>query len=66
MNLILNGEKRNLTGIETISELLESLRLSAGLVLVEQNGEVVQRAQYGATNLVEGDRIEIVRVVAGG
>jgi thiamine biosynthesis protein ThiS len=53
-------------GIGTIGELLERLNLAAGLVLVEQNGQVVQRAQFALTSLAEGDRIEILRVVAGG
>ena len=66
MNLVLNGEKRDVPGIGTVGELLESLNLAAGLVLVEQNGHVVQRAQFAFTDLAEGDRIEILRVVAGG
>ena len=66
MKLVLNGEERNVPGIGTIGELLESLNLPAGLVLVEQNGQVVQRAQFALTSLTEGDRIEILRVVAGG
>jgi sulfur carrier protein len=66
MKLVLNGEERNVPGIGTIGELLESLNLTAGLVLVEQNGQVVQRAQFALTSLTEGDRIEILRVVAGG
>ena len=66
MKFVLNGEERNVPGIGTIGELLESLNLPAGLVLVEQNGQVVQRAQFALTSLTEGDRIEILRVVAGG
>jgi len=66
MKLVLNGEERNVPGIGTIGELLEGLNLAAGLVLVEQNGQVVQRAQFAFTSLAEGDRIEILRVVAGG
>jgi sulfur carrier protein len=66
MNLILNGVKRNIPGIGSVSELLDSLKLAAGLVVVEQNGQAVQRAHFAATGLTEGDRIEIVRVVAGG
>jgi sulfur carrier protein len=66
MNLVLNGEKRDVPEIKTVSELLDRLKLTAGLVLVEQNGEVLQRGEFGVTNLAEGDRIEIMRVVAGG
>jgi sulfur carrier protein len=66
MNLVLNGEKRSAPGIQTVSELLEQLSLGMGQVLVERNGQVVQRAQFSTTDLSEGDQIEIVRVVAGG
>jgi sulfur carrier protein len=66
MKLVLNGEEQNVPGIGTIRELLERLNLAAGLVLVEQNGQVVQRAQFALTSVAEGDRIEILRVVAGG
>jgi sulfur carrier protein len=66
MNLLLNGEKRNVPSIGTVSELLEELNLAAGTVLVEQNGEVVTRARFAEAKLAEGDKIEIVRLVAGG
>jgi len=66
MNLVLNGEKRNVPNIDTVSELLEKLNLAAGMVVVEQNGQVVQRAHFPVAKLSEGDKIEIVRVVAGG
>jgi len=66
MNLLLNGEKRNVPSIGTVSELLEELNLAAGTVLVEQNGQVVTRARFAEAKLAEGDKIEIVRVVAGG
>ena len=46
MNLFINGEERNVPGIGTVGELLENLNLASGLVLVEQNGYVVQRAQF--------------------
>jgi len=66
MNLVLNGEKRKLPGIGTVSELLDQLKLDGALVLVEQNGQVVQRTEFAVTYLADGDRIEIVKVVAGG
>jgi sulfur carrier protein len=66
MKLVLNGEERNVPGIGTIGELLDRLNLATGLVLVEQNGRVVQRAQFALTSVAEGDRIEILKVVAGG
>jgi sulfur carrier protein len=66
MNLVLNGEKRNMPGIGTVSGLLDQLKLDGALVLVEQNGQVVQRTDFALTYLADGDRVEIVKVVAGG
>jgi thiamine biosynthesis protein ThiS len=35
-------------------------------VLVERNGEPVERAALARTALADGDRLELVRAVAGG
>jgi thiamine biosynthesis protein ThiS len=34
--------------------------------LVEQNGQAVPRENFAATSVKDGDKIEIVRMVAGG
>jgi sulfur carrier protein len=49
-----------------LGALLDLLGLAGRLVVVERNGEPVPRAQVAATVLVEGDRLELVRAVAGG
>jgi len=66
MKLTLNGELREVAAVATVSDLLGSLRLTEKLVLVERNGNAVQRADFAFTKLVEGDAIEIVRLSAGG
>ncbi len=35
-------------------------------MLVERNGEPVERRHLSTTTLAEGDRLELVRAVAGG
>jgi thiamine biosynthesis protein ThiS len=35
-------------------------------VVVERNGEPVERAAYDRLELTEGDKLELVRAVAGG
>jgi thiamine biosynthesis protein ThiS len=35
-------------------------------VAVERNGEIVFKSAYESTQLRDGDRLEIVKVVAGG
>ena len=47
-------------------DLLEHLGLGARWVLVECNGDPVERAALATTVLADGDRLELVRAVAGG
>jgi sulfur carrier protein len=66
MKLSLNGQIRDLENGATLSGLLASLQLAEKLVLVELNGQAVQRADFPVTQLGEGDSLEIVRMVGGG
>ena len=50
----------------TVAGLVEQLGLGGGWVVVERNGEPVDRALMAATVLGEGDVLEIGRAVAGG
>jgi thiamine biosynthesis protein ThiS len=62
----LNGETADTRGAKTIAELIERYRLPTRSILVEHNGVAVHRHQWALRTLSEGDRIEFVRVVAGG
>lgn len=66
MQVIVNGEALDLGGPTTVTDLLDGLQLSGRWVLVERNGEPVLRSELATTHLSEGDRIELVRAVAGG
>jgi thiamine biosynthesis protein ThiS len=66
MQLILNGEARELPNLTTLAELAAWLQLPAFGSAIELNGEVVRRAHHAATPLREGDRLEVVRLVGGG
>ena len=65
MKIRLNGTDRE-TGAATLSALIEELELPRQMVLIEQNGEAPPRADWEKTPLREGDRVEILRVAAGG
>lgn len=49
---------------------LESFLVSRGVpprsVVVEHNGEAVAPSEFGQREIRQGDRLEIVRIVAGG
>lgn len=66
MQVLANGVPTHLPDGATLTDLLGVLHLGAKWVVAERNGEAVARAQMATTVLAEGDRIELVRAVAGG
>jgi len=66
MNIVANGTPTELPPGATITDLLHALGLGAKWVVAERNGEPVDRAAMATTALAEGDRVELVRAVAGG
>jgi thiamine biosynthesis protein ThiS len=61
-----NGRAVELPDGSTVTALIEALGLARQVAAVERNGEPVPRSARSATALAEGDRIELVRAVAGG
>ena len=66
LNVVVNGDDVSVPEGTTVDDLLVQLSLGGKWVLVERNGEPVERRDLGATVLAEGDRLELVRAVAGG
>ena len=66
MKLQVNGEERDLPAALTLLALLERLGMRTDRVAVELNREIVARERWPATELREGDRLEIVHFVGGG
>ena len=66
MHLVVNGERTEVPDGANLLDLLEQLGLGPKWVIVERNGEPVERRDVPATALADGDRIELVRAVAGG
>jgi sulfur carrier protein len=66
MQLIVNGEAREVIGPAEVAEYLAQLNLRSQMVVVEKNGEILPRDRYGDTPLQEGDVLEIVQMMAGG
>ena len=64
--MIVNGDALTVEDGSTVGDLLASLDLGAKWVLVERNGEPVERRALPTTELADGDRLELVRAVAGG
>jgi thiamine biosynthesis protein ThiS len=66
MTISLNGEKKDARGAETIADLVQSYNLPPQTVLIEHNGLALHRREWSRRSIAEGDRVEIIRVVAGG
>jgi thiamine biosynthesis protein ThiS len=66
MTIALNGEEADARGAETIADLVERYHLTRQTILIEHNGLALHRHEWPQRPLAEGDRVEFVRVVAGG
>ena len=66
MDVVINGEQRNVTPGATLLELLKELELDPRAVVVEHNRKIVRRAGLGDVTVSEGDAIELVHFVGGG
>jgi sulfur carrier protein len=62
----LNGEPKELAEGTTLSTLIQELSLAPERVAIELNRDVVRRADWPATRLSDGDRVEVVHFVGGG
>ncbi len=66
MDIVVNGETRTVREGTTVLLLLAELSLPESRVAVERNRAIVRKADFAATALGHGDRIEIVTFVGGG
>ncbi len=66
MKIVLNGEPKRIERARDIPGLLEELGLASPSVLVEHNGLALRRDEWPQRALADGDRVEIIRIVAGG
>ena len=66
MDIVLNGEPRQIAPALSVLQLLQLEGLAERRVAVEVNGEIVPRSRQGERWLTEGDRIEIVHALGGG
>lgn len=66
MEIVVNGDRRNLEPGASVRSLLRELEVPESRVAVERNRILVRKADYADTALADGDRIEIVTFVGGG
>ncbi|MDQ6911648.1 MAG: sulfur carrier protein ThiS [Verrucomicrobiota bacterium] len=66
MTVVLNGERAETRGARTVAELADRYGLHPNSILIEHNGTALHQREWDTRALSEEDRIEFVRVVAGG
>lgn len=65
MRIFVNGEAIDCEN-GTIEKLIQHHGLPPETTLVEYNGSALRRREWATQNLEENDRVEILRVAAGG
>jgi thiamine biosynthesis protein ThiS len=66
MKVWINGEPMEMTGVNSIADLALHYGLRPNTVLIEHNATALHQREWEERPLAEGDRIEFIRVVAGG
>ena len=66
INILLNGETRQVPMDIDLTQLLELFSLPQKRVAVELNDRVIRRADWPETAVGDGDKIEVVHFVGGG
>jgi len=66
MTVWLNGEAADARGAENVAELAARYGLHPHTILIEHNGTALHQREWISCPLAENDRLEFIRVVAGG
>jgi sulfur carrier protein len=66
MNILVNGARADINGLTTVAELARHYGLEPNTVLIEHNAVALRHREWPERKLSDGDRVEFVRVVAGG
>ena len=64
-HITINGQPRD-TAAHDVAALVAELGFASGTVLVEYNGIALRPAEWMESVLKNGDRIELLRLAAGG
>ena len=66
VEIVVNGKPISVFAGATVRDFLAGKRMTDAMAIVERNGEIVPRGEYGDTPLQAGDRLEVVHAVGGG
>ena len=66
INIVLNGEPREVPAEIDLHQLLELFSLPKQRVAIELNNNVLRRSEWPKTNIKDSDKVEVVHFVGGG
>ncbi len=66
MKLWINDEQREVPGVRTVADVVVALGLGGPALLIEHNGLALRPQEWADRVLGPEDRLEIIRIVAGG
>ena len=66
MQIMINGDEREVPAGLRVDALLEHLGLDPRMVVVERNRSILERDRLDAVEVEAGDRYELVHFVGGG
>jgi len=66
LTIIANGKRRQIDGGITVADFLVRFGLSPMQVVVEYNGEPLERKSFSSTRLNDDDCLEVAQMVGGG
>ena len=66
INVLLNGETREIPAEINLDRLLELFSLPFQRIAIELNKSVIRRADWPQTVVSDGDKVEVVHFVGGG
>ena len=66
MLIKINGIVSGIAEASSIRDLIRSRNLSGDGIIVAVNGDVVKRDQWESVKLKPDDKLELIRIVAGG
>ncbi len=66
MDILLNGQPRQIAEASTLLDLLNAEGLQQRRLAIEVNLQIIPRYQHAEHHLKAGDRVEIVQAMGGG
>ncbi|MFC1511027.1 sulfur carrier protein ThiS [Candidatus Margulisiibacteriota bacterium] len=66
VNVVMNGKSEQLKDVISVAAFIKSRGLKTEAVVVELNGQVVNRSDYDQIRINDNDQLELIQYMGGG